>query len=288
MTNKSQHLRAVLLTACFLSALILLGLFLASPPKETIMYKGKSLEAWFYGDRSKFFQESTTRTARDAFNALDTNAIPYLLSNLKRNRGNGALFFKFYRAMPAWIRSKLSYPISYDDIRAITLDHLFKMRSIPGPQIQILADCVPSLDNPRLRLMALNRMRMNYQTDPAFLNLCRKLLNDEHQGIRLEAAISLAESAIASDPGETELFPILLTALESENVRKSSIDIAGYRFQQQPPGGSGRLISPSPPNLPQPWASQEDVLRTRVVAAMYRLERYLSQEQKDAFRRAIR
>jgi len=89
-------------------------------------------------------------------------------------------------------------------------------------------------------------MRMKHQAHPAFLNLCRKLLNDEHPGIRLEAAVWLGKSALASDPAEPRLFPMLITALESKEKRKASLDLSGYFYEQWPPGTPKPLLFHSP------------------------------------------
>jgi len=91
----------------------------------------------------------------------------------------------------------------------------------------------------------------------------------------LEAAISLAESALAFDPDESALFPILIDALEDKQELESSPRIADYRYQQQPPG----FVPGS--------AHNDDFLRRRVEWSMYRLERLMTQEHKDRFRQAI-
>ena len=170
---------------------------------------GKSLEAWFYGARTNFFYEPTRQAAQEAIDALGTNACPFLLANLKERRGNGALYCRLYRALPARLRTVLPYAISGDDIKAITLNHIRKMDSFPRQQFQTLADCVLSFDNARLRLAGYHVLRVKYETDPAFPPLCRRLLNDEHPGMRMEAALWLADSAIVADPGEPRLFPYL-------------------------------------------------------------------------------
>jgi hypothetical protein len=90
--------------------------------KITVTYKGKSLAVLFYGNRRNFFEEPARRKAQEAIDALGTNAFPFLLSNLQQRPGNGALYFKFYRAMPKWLQAKLRYPISGDDIKFITFD----------------------------------------------------------------------------------------------------------------------------------------------------------------------
>jgi len=282
-------MRRALLIASLLGAAIFIGLVLVSvPPRTTIAYKGKPLTAWFYGARTNFFNQPTRQAAQDAIDALGTNACPFLLANLKERRGNGALYCRLYRALPARLRTVLPYAISGDDIKKITLDHIEKMGSFPKQQFQPLADCVLSFGNPRLRLVGYNVLRVKYETDPAFSQVCRQLLNDAHPGMRLEAAIWLADSAIIADPHEPRLFPILITALESKKERELSLEISGYYNQQQPPGAPGRVIMALLASLPKGQPSEEQNLRRRILTAMYRLERYLSPEQKDRFRQAIR
>jgi hypothetical protein len=153
----------VLLTAIFVAVFVLHS----SRPTMPV-YKGKSLEAWFFESRKDFFSGSR----QEAIEALGTNALPFLLSVLKQSRGNGALYFKLYRAMPAQLQVRMPYPLSRDDIKAMTLHHIIRMHRLPRDQVQTLADCVPTFDNPRVRMMGFNLI-MNYQTDPAFLKLCR-------------------------------------------------------------------------------------------------------------------
>jgi hypothetical protein len=207
---------AFIVCLCLLTAFILSAFVRESTSRpKPVVYKGKTLEEWFYGSRKDFFVEPTRRAAQEAIDGVGTNAFPFLLYTLERTRGSGAMYFKIYRAMPKQVQAKLPYPISGDDIRAITLDHIRQLRRRPREVAQTLATCVPSLDNPRVRMIGFNVMLMNYQTDPAFLKLCRTLLNDGNPGMRLQGAIYLAQSAIASNPGESRLFPILLAALES-------------------------------------------------------------------------
>jgi hypothetical protein len=127
-------------------------------------------------------------------------------------------------------------------------------------------------------------MRRTHQTAPAFLGLCRKLLDDEQPGIQLEAAVCLGESALVSDPGEPRLFPILIAGLESTEKRKASADLNSYWYQQQPPGGTGRPFFAPPPSLQS--KVQEEWRRDEILRPLYRLERYMTPEQKDRLRRA--
>jgi hypothetical protein len=275
-----------LLSALLLvSAVILVALFVAATPaKSTVTYKNQPLEAWFYGSRTNFFSFNNIVAAQEAFDATGTNAGAFLLLKLKTARGNNPLYCRLYRILPVWVQSRLPYAISGDDIRAMALDHLRQMTIISKEQVQALADCIPTLHNPRLRMSGFWLMQMKHQTNPAFLGLCRKLLNDEHPGIQLEAAVSLGQSALASDPGEPRLFPILIAGLESSEMRKASADLNGYQYRQQPPGGTGGPYSRLSPLVQ--YQSREDWLRDEILRALYRLERYLTPEQKERLRRA--
>lgn len=254
--------------------------FLSVSSKQTITYKDKSLDAWFHGSRRDFFTERTRQAAQDAIDSVGTNGFPFLLSKLKESRGNVALYFKLYRAMPAWLQMKLPYPISGDDIKAIALmDHLPKLRDITSEQVQSVADCVPDFANPRLRMAGFGFMLQKHQVDPVFLKLCRKLLNDSNPGIQLRGAIYLAQSALTSDPGDARLFPVLLTAMESKAQRKLSLDLSNYMYRQQPPG------SGSPPNPGLPHFDPDAGLLIEIRRAMDRLEPYLSEEQRKLLKK---
>lgn len=267
-----------------IACLLLLGAVILVPPftkipssRKLAAYKSKSLEEWFYGSRRDFFQESTRNAAQEAIAALGTNSLPFLFSRLKERSGNGMLYFTLYRKLPAVLQTKLPYPISGDDIKAITLAHLGQFRFLPKDQVPKLADCVPKFKNPRLRMMGLNLMSMKYQSHPAFWSLCRALLDDPHPGVQLESAIWLGQSALSSDPGEPRLFPILATALENQEQRKVSLDVAWYGYQQQPPGGSGALQMPKQFGLVDP----DLALRERIISALDRLESRLTTEEKN-------
>ena len=276
----------VIIVASFLLltvAAVVIKVFISkTPTSKPLLYQGKSIEAWFYGSRTNFFREDTTKAAQKAFDSLGTNAFPFLLGNLKDNRGDGTLYFKAFHALPSWVQVRLYYPILSDDIRAFTWNYLRKMPRLAREQINELVDCVPSLVNPRVRMSGFNFMRSHYETDPAFSNLCRELLDDADSGIRLEGAISLAESSIVSDPREPRLFPILIDGLQSKETRKGCLDISGYRFQQIPPGGTGNVMGIYP-GLPD----QDQYLRTRIETALYRLKAHLPQDQKDRFTKAL-
>jgi hypothetical protein len=271
------------------SIALLASLFVASSPaKSTITYKNKPLDAWFYGSRTNFFHETTRRAAQEAFDALGTNACPFLLAKLRTARGNGVLYFKLYRILPLWFRSRLSSPVLSDDIKAITLQHLSQMHSMSNEQVQALADCVSCFRNPRLRMSGFHVTLMKHQAHPAFLGLCRKLLNDEHPGIQLQAAIYLGQSGLASNPAEPSLFPILITALENKKKRQPSLEISSYTYQQWPPGTPRPLPFPFPPFAGFVQPDQDQGLKDRITRALDQLERYLTQEQKDRLRRAER
>jgi hypothetical protein len=266
------------------------GLYLAfSTTDGRLTYKDRPLEAWFYAGRTNFFSETSRKAAQVAIDALGTNGCAFLLAELKSRHGNGPLYFKLYRSLPAWAQGRLPYPLSGDDIKRIALDHISKMPRLPRVQVQGLAACVPGFENPRLRMAGLNLMQMSYQSDPAFLELCRSLINDEHPGIQLEAAISLAESSIVADPREPRLFNILLDGLESKARRKASLDVVYYQYQKQPPGGSGSL--PLPPNASRYVRPPDDSVQDRIGVAVERLKLHLTQAQRnrlDDARRAAR
>jgi hypothetical protein len=271
-----------------LSAVILATLLLASSrPPQTLTYKNKPLEAWFHGSRTNFYSERTRQAAQEAIDSFGMNAFPFLLAKLKTAQGNGLVYFKVYRALPPWVQSRLPYPISGDDIKAMALDHIYKMRSMSREQVQAFAECVPSLRNPRLRMRGFEYMLMKHQTHPAFLELCRKLLNDQHPGIQLKAAIYLGQSGLAADPREPRLFPMLVAALDDKEKRKASVDLSEYWYQQQPPGSAP---TPRLAGLPQsPFVVPPDqALVHEISTALERLRHYLTQAEKDRLNRATR
>jgi len=211
--------------------------------------------------------------AEEAFRALGTNAFPFLLSTLKHNRGNGALYEKAYRIMPAWMKNRLPYPLSSDVIKAITLDYLEGMaRNLGSEQLDAVADSVPSFHNPRLTMHFLSSrwLREMYEVAPRWPKLHRKLLNDDDPGIRLEAAMCLAESAFVSDPDKPRLFSILIAGLQGKADRKRNLEIGGhYHFRQPPPGGLGELVS----------QHEDKALQTRIWSALERLKPCLTPEE---------
>jgi hypothetical protein len=274
--------------ACALVVITFLVLLHHPSRPKLPVYKGKSLEAWFFGSRKDFFYERTRSAAQDAINGLGTNSFPFLLALLKESHGNGAIYFRLYQPLPPRVQAKLPYPISDDDLKAITLDHIRRMPRLPSDQVRALAECVPDFANPRVRMIGFNLMLQQYQTHPDFLPLCRRLLNDAHPGVQLPAAIYLAQSAIVSDPAEPRLFPLLIGALESKPQRKTSLDLQKYAYQKQPPGGAGPLASPPLSKLFPGLQDPDIALQNEIVTALARLERYLTQEQKNRFNLAGR
>ncbi len=133
ISNEDRVTRAILI-----GALLLVGgvgialLFVSSSPEPSkVTYKGKSLQAWFYGSRRDFFSGQTRGLAEGAFDAVGTNAFPFLLSNLKSARGCGRLYWKVYHIMPAWFQTRLPYPISGDDIKAIAVNEIVMFSPSP-------------------------------------------------------------------------------------------------------------------------------------------------------------
>jgi hypothetical protein len=252
---------------------------------NTLTYNGRSLDAWFYGSRTNFFHYQTGQAAQEALDALGTNAFPFLLTKLKGSRGNGPIYFRLYRSLPPQIQPHLPYPISSDDIKMVSLRHLEKLLRLDRDQVQALVDSIPGLANPRLRMAAVGVMSHRYETDPAYLRLSRRLLDDPHPGLQLEGAIAVAESSLIQDPHEPRLFPILLDALEHKQPRDAAVDISDYRYEQQPPGGSGR--SPFP--FTSPFIVPPDqALRNRIELAAVRLELHLSRAEKDRLETALK
>src|SRR5690348_2142822 len=82
------------------AAIFVAGSLKRTPASKPLLYKGKSVEVWFYGSRTNFFNQDTIDAAEKAFNALGTNAFPFLLGNLKGHPGQGVLYFKTYQALP--------------------------------------------------------------------------------------------------------------------------------------------------------------------------------------------
>jgi hypothetical protein len=271
---------AALIVVVISLALLFRSLCDSSSALERFTYRGQPARVWFYGKRSDFFLASTRDSAQKAIDELGTNAFPFLLTTLKAKRGNTPLYFKLYWKVPGFVRQKMPYPISGDDIKAITLNHIRQMRPLAGDEVRSFADCVPRLQNPRLRMQGFYIMLGKYQTQPAFLNLCHQLIDDKHPGVQLQAAISLAQSAIQANPGEPRLFPILMAALKSKQLRKLDLDIRGYQYQRQPPGKPGGWQ----PNLPGLTVDQDEPLRAEIMRALDTLERYLTPAQKDEIR----
>lgn len=269
-----------------LLALVLASLAPAcSPPPQALTYKGKPLNAWFYGARTNFFLERTRRAAQEALDSFGMNAFPFLLEKVKTARGNSSAYFRVYRALPPWAQSRIPYPISGDDIRSIALGHIHRLPGISNDQVRTFAACVPGLPNPRLRLQAFDYVCMKHQRHPAFLELCRKLMEDEQPGIQLEAAICLGQSGLTADPRDPRLFPLLVAALEDKERRKATLDLRGYYYQQQPPG-SGPPASLARFPHPAFVVPPDEALVGELETALERLRRYVTQPEKDRLDRA--
>jgi hypothetical protein len=252
--------------------IVLISTPLLRRSKETT-YENKSASQWFYGSGHDFYLRPKREAAQTAFNALGTNALPFLLSTLKQ-RGSTALYVKLYYALPSPLRAPLPYPVPADDVHMLALDNLTRMREMPPEWLAALAKQVPELKNPRIRyrgLMTVQRLA-GKPPEVAFTTLCRQLLTDPHFGIRLEAAIMLA----TAEPAETNTFPILLGALESTEKLSSAQSLRNYSFHQ-PPGKSASTKSPAQRlGAPDPVA----VDKQRVLRALKTLQPQLDAEQK--------
>ena len=261
--------RSALLLA--LALVLIAAAWLVFAGDKEVQYNGKSVSEWFYTRRG-------LAEAGDAFRGLGTNAFPFLFSNLKR-RGNSALYFKLYRAMPGMIQAQLRYPISGDDIQMASLSHLYKMPNVPNPipeeWLARLAKQVPELRNPRVRSSGLHTLYQltRYEREP-LVSLCKQLLDDPHFGIRLEASLYLADLGIK----EMRTIPILLAALEDKEKLVSSRSISWYTFGQ-PPGGSGVPL-PSTAGESRANSNWADQARVRILKALEFLDAPLNQQQK--------
>ena len=217
-----------------LSGLVLVGAIVAmvfglKEASKEPTYKDKPISKWFCDQRKDFFVKATRDEADIAIKALGTNALPFLLSNLK-NRGSTVLYFRLYGAVPSRVQAWLPYPILGDDMKMITLNHLSKMRDMPPEWLAALAKLAPDLKNPRVRQRGLITVQILAQgrRDTSLISLCKDLLDDSNFGVRLRAAILLAEL----EPGETGSFPILIGALEDKEKLNSRRAISSYRYRQ--------------------------------------------------------
>jgi len=249
--------------------------------KSEVQYNAKSLSHWFFSQRRDFLYEAREKKADEAFKASGTNGFAFLISMLNK-RGNSSLYFKLYRAMPRPIQSRLQYPISGDDIRMMALGYLAKTpnfpNAIPEELLARLARRVPDLSNPRVRLGGLHTLDQltRYEVEP-LLSLCRHLLDDPHFGIRLDAALMLADLGIK----EPRSIPVLLAALEDKEKLHSTWSISTYAFGQ-PPGGSGNGAAGGFQTLVE-FAEME---RKRVLHALELLDLQLNEHQKSLVRRS--
>ncbi len=283
MGRRSQIAAFIALIICGCLVAWLSTRLLTRSGTNSVIFRGKPLDAWFYGSRNDFFLKRVRDSAQEALNSVGTNAFPFLLAKLAAGQGTPAPYNRAYATMPHWLTTHLPYPLYSDDIRMICLDHLGKLHNrLPREQLRAIADLLPRWQNPRLRMQFLFFLRENYQIDAGFLWLCRKLLDDPKPAIRLEAAIPVAESAISTDPKEPRLADILLPAFERRDVRDQWFDLSWYGYKQYPPGGSLRPPAIWPPGVPSELLPDDDkILRNRIKIALIRLRPYLTQEQKS-------
>ena len=290
--TKDDHLsvsgirvRHLILIGCIISLTAALGfsiLYLPRSRSSGVIYEGKSLERWFYGGRTNFLAEDKERLI--AFRAVGTNAFAFMLSNLRERRGNGLMYFKLYRRLPRWTQRRLPYPISEDDIKAISITYLFKLKDVPGADFGPVSDCITKFKSPRLRHFGLGYFLLDNRGDPAFLPLCRKLLNDDNSTIRLEAAICVADSESKSDLTDPRLFPILIEGLQSKALRDANLDLCSYAFGQLP-GGSGMVRRF--PSVGTTMPDQDEAMQQRIIRSLERpwFRGYLTTEQKELIKR---
>ena len=158
------------------------------------------------------------------------------------------------------------------------------MRDMPPEWLAALAKLVPDLKNPRVRQRALITVQILAQgrRDSSLISLCKDLLDDSNFGVRLRAAILLAEL----EPGETGSFPILIGALEDKEKLISRRAISSYRYRQ-PPSGAAIGNLPTLPTKPFPSATPKDIEkaeRQAVIGALERLMPKLDEQQKKLVR----
>jgi hypothetical protein len=282
--GSGARVKRLILVGCIVSFTAAVGfsiLYSRGPHRSGVTYEGKSLEQWFYGGRTNFLTDDKERV--NALKAMGTNAFAFLISNLRERRGNSLVYFKIYKILPRWTQRRLPYPISEDDIRAISINYLFKLQDVPGAEYGSLGECTPTFSSPRLRHFALGHFMVDRKGDPAFLPLCRKLLKDDNSAIRLEAAICVADSESKSDLTDSRLFPILIDGLQNKALRDANLDLRTYFFGQ-PPGSSGmgmRRFQSS--NMPD----QGKFLQQRIIRALNGIwfRGYLTSEQKQLIKR---
>jgi hypothetical protein len=213
--------RTILITAvpfAIAAALFLTFHFWPRVP-PTALYKGRSFESWFYPWKTNFSDPVAGDNAQKALWALGTNAFPVLLDNLTRNRGSGRLYLKVYWSLPALVRSQLPLPVLDDDIKAWTWHLVANMPVFTTDEVEALTRCIPRMTNARLRHHGLVALRINYRFEPSFASVCTNLLSDTAPGVRLQAAMSLAELTKPSVAPEPRLFHILIDGLQNKNAR---------------------------------------------------------------------
>lgn len=213
--------------------------------------------------------QSRRATAEEAMNALGTNALPFLLRNLNRS-GNSSLYFNFYRALPTRIQAHLQYPISGDDVHYFSLNYLSKLGQLPEPTLASLAQLIPQLPDPHVRLHGLTIFVKITETQEGrehLVHLCRSLLDDAEPGICFQAAIRMAKL----DVRDERCISVLRSGLADNGVLKASVSLQTYLYGQ-PPGGSGsapgrgRIVRGT-------WnpAEREKTLREDALRALQRL-----------------
>jgi len=244
---------------------LVLAVCLALPlSRKEVSYKDKPISKWFYGERRDFLLKSTRERAEEAINALGTNALPFLVRNLNRS-GNSSLYFNFYRALPTRIQARLQYPISGDDVHYFSLNYLSKLGPLPEPTLASLAQLIPQLPDPRIRLHGLTTLVKITETQEGrehLVRLCKSLLDDAEPGIRFHAAIRMAKLGVR----DARCISVLRSGLADDGVLKASVSLQPYRFGQ-PPGGSGsapgggRIVRGTWNQAEQEKMFREDALR---------------------------
>ncbi len=269
--------RAITIMLLLLAVVVLIGRAVVAGKSDSkrkpVLYHGKSIETLFYSSRTNFPNREEMHVA---LLYLGTNAFPFLLANLKERRGDGVLYFKTYRALPAWIQRKLRYPILRDDIKTCSWDYLGWVHDLTEEQIEELCGCVPKMENPRVRISALNSIAGLYGTYPAYFALCRKLLDDPNPAIRLKAAIRLAQRPKRFQEQQARLFPILIEGLKIKERRRLLNEISYYNFGKIPPGGTGMIVTNSGGSI----LTSDEYLRNDLINALRGLKAETSEQSE--------
>jgi hypothetical protein len=245
-------------------------------PGEGITYQNQSLAQWFYAGRTNFHLEKTSNEADVAFQAVGTNALPFLLANLEA-RGDSALYFRLYGSAPRRIQSVLHYPISAEDIQMRVFRHLTTYKKLPEASLEALVKKVPELKHPLVRISGLTTVYRltEHRTPEPFILLSERLLADGNFGVRLQAALGLVEKDAKGKHANAA--PVLLSALEHEAELDYYLNHKAFYFRE-PPGSPG--AAPRYPSEQIRRLNSKEMQQKRILRAVGELAPLLSEGQR--------